>query len=143
VPLTDPTFEVRLAPWWLFVLVFTGAIFVGVLANQWFLPRGLWNQESHGFVNPAIICGVLFFFVICVALLVMGRRAPREVGLEWAKLPAAAVYTGLVWISVQVALGSCYLAFGKSLSVADGWKDVTVPEKNGRPGWPTPGQRPV
>ncbi len=133
--MNDSSFEIRRAPWWLFVFLFATLILMNVLGEQWFGPSGVWDpvdQLSHGLLNETLICNVaIFLVVICGALLGVGRREPREVGLEGRKLPAAAVYTCILWIVLQVVLGGCYVGFGRSLAVANGWDDIGILQKAG------------
>lgn len=133
--MNDSSLEIRPAPWWLFVLLLAVSTVMGVLANQWYVPSGVWKPvhlHSHGLLDPALIWGVLYFLVvICGVLLGVGRRRPTEFGVEWRKLPAAALYTCVLWIVAQVVLGACSMGFGDPLAIADGWKGVGILEKVG------------
>jgi branched-subunit amino acid ABC-type transport system permease component len=102
--------EIRPVPWWLFVLVLAAVGFM--IALGWIVPEWLWRplyDRSYGFVNPWFIAYTLL--VVCGILLGVGRRRPAELGLAWRKLPAAALYTCVVWMSLQLVLAGWYLAF--------------------------------
>jgi hypothetical protein len=109
--------EIRLAPWWLFALLLAADAFMAVLGNQWYLPSGLWKplyQRIYGLLHPTLIWGLTFLLVvICGVLLGLGGRRPAEVGIERQKLPAAALYTCLIWLGLQIVLAAWYLAFGQ------------------------------
>ena len=106
-----------------------------VLGNQWFLPSGIWKplyQQTYGLVHPTLVAGVVFFLVVvCGVLLGVGRRRPAEVGIEPRKLPAAILYTILVWIGLQIVLAAWYVLWRESLAVANGWNSIDVLRKAG------------
>lgn len=120
----------RPAPWWLFVSLLAATVLMTVLGNYWFIPSGVWkplDERSYGLVNATLIWGLAYFLVvICGILLIVGRRTPTEVGIERAKIPAAIIYTCVLWILVQLGLGLCYVGVGKPLHFANSWNGAKV-----------------
>lgn len=97
----------RPAPLWLHVLVVVAWLAVFLPANFWFGPSRVWlplREGSHGLVYPALLVGlVCMLLVVGMVLVAIGRFRPRELGLEFGKLPAAIVYTLLVWTLMQLS----------------------------------------
>ena len=133
--INDLSLETRLAPWWLVVLLLAAHVFMTVLGNQWYFGSGIWkplHQQSYGLLTPTVTWGLTYLLVvICGVLLGLGRRRPAEIGIEWQKLPSAALYTGLLWIGLQIVLAGWYSAFGQSLAIANGWNGIEVLGKAG------------
>ena len=127
--------RIRVAPFWLFVLVLSADVFMSVLGNQWYIHSGIWKplyDQTYGLLHPALVGGVVFFLVvICGVLLGAGRRRPAEVGLEWSKLPAAILYTFVIWVGLQIVLVAWYLSWGQSVAIANGWDGVDTLGKAG------------
>lgn len=126
---------IRLAPRWLFVVLLAASVVMAILANQWYVPSGVWKPlaaYSHGLLHPGLIWGVVFFVaVIWGILLGVGRRTPTEIGLEWRKLPTAVLYTCVLWVAAQIVLGACMMGFGDGLTIAIGWNDARTLTKAG------------
>jgi uncharacterized protein len=92
-----------------------------VLGN-WFVPREFWlswHHQTYGLVNLAYLTNTLV--VIVGVVMIAGRRRPAEIGLELRKLPAAVLYTCLVWLVLQLVMAAWYWASGKPIRIASEW----------------------
>jgi len=118
-----------------FVVVLAANSFVAVLGNWWYGPSGVWKpvfQHTYGLVNQTLLWGVAASLVVVGGVLLgIARQRPTVLGIDLRNLPAAGLYTAVVWFAVQFLLAGCYVALGKSLAFANGWNDIAVLGKLG------------
>ena len=114
----------RLAPLWLLMAVPAANVGFAVIAT-FAVSRSFWlslYRPTFGLVNLAYIACTLF--VIGGVLLFAGRRQLAEVGIEPAKLPAGLLFSGLVWIALQLAMLGWYGLVDRPIRIASEWYDT-------------------
>ena len=125
----DKVAQQRLAPLWLLSLVVASWLAIFVPANFWFGPSRIWTpwrERTYGLVWPALVVGLICMLVVVgVVLVEVGRYRPSELGLEWRKLPEAALYTLVVWILMQLLAIALLVWHGQTLQLAP---QINVPE---------------
>lgn len=85
----------------------------------WFSPI---VQATGGLINATLLANLLMLALgIGTGLIWLGRVHPGEIGLVWARLPVAVLWTMLLWIVAQVVLGILALVATGSVTIDPRW----------------------
>ncbi len=116
----------RPAPLWLLLLLLASVVGSYVITNLWFVPSRIWEatyDATGGLVHPTLIGGMVSIVVeVLLVLFLIGRFRPGEVGLAVSKLPAAFVYTLVVWGTVQLLAVALSATEGQVPRIAGSWQ---------------------
>jgi membrane protease YdiL (CAAX protease family) len=82
-----------------------GQVLARPAPEKWFPPAAWLPRATHGLVNGTLTQTVTIqLMLIGGFLLGVCRFRPREIGLDFAKLPSAAILTALIWAANQAVL---------------------------------------
>jgi membrane protease YdiL (CAAX protease family) len=112
----------------LVVLIYLGADCYGQLLvrhapEKWFPPAAWLPRATNGLLNFTFACTVAIQLVLIGGFLIgICRFRPREIGLDPAKLPAAVLFTTLIWAADQVVLVIILALMGHEIALNPNWR---------------------
>lgn len=121
----EELWQTKKAPIWLIVAVIAAHAastpffnFI-VFPNHWLSPL---SRATLGLINVTLQANLLYLAVIIVGLIfVIGRMRPADVGWRSDRLPAAVVYTLILWGVANLLVVAVLLAKGVPLAFNESW----------------------
>ncbi|HEY7616380.1 MAG TPA: CPBP family intramembrane glutamic endopeptidase, partial [Terriglobales bacterium] len=105
-----------------FGLACYGQLLARPAPEKWFPPAAWLPRATHGLVNGTLTQTVTIQLILIVGFLLgVCRFRPREIGLDFVKLPSAAFLTTFIWAANQALLVIVLALSGQEITVNPQW----------------------
>ncbi|MBN1963226.1 MAG: CPBP family intramembrane metalloprotease [Anaerolineae bacterium] len=123
--------DVRAVSWPVIVLLVVASVVMAVIVNQVFFYYGTFSPiyaATSGLINATLCASVVVMLVLLGGvMLLVGRLRPRDVGLRLSHVPAAGVFTLLVWLILQLVEVIAGLVSGSGIALHPRWDSGALP----------------